>query len=172
MDDDANRRRIAYHEAAHAVVASIVGRRVIAARATLSHTELEPRPTRVEPDEARLGPFAPATIRERIERDVLIAYAGDEGERLVGIEPTGYVVPEGRDPSDNDQAEAGAEIVVGYEEAGAYLAWLRVATRRLVRQHAFEIAAVGEALLREGELDGAAVEALMAQARKEQNPDA
>lgn len=155
-------RLTAYHEAGHAAVARRLG---VAVRSV----------TVVPDDEAsgrtwHSGPgswFRPdievdGRTRNRIEAHIMIALAGGEAEDAFLGERSG----DGLGP-DNDNAVGLALYMSGdSEEASAYLEWLRLRTRNMLRQELVrcEVEAIAAALLDRKRVRAAEVKAICTEA--------
>jgi hypothetical protein len=72
-----------------------------------------------------------------------------------------------RFPNDDETAHSAAVVLAGQQEAGAYLGWARIAVQRLLAEHVWKLAAVGDALYTREVSSGHQMRALLARQRKE-----
>lgn len=180
-----DRRRIALHEAGHAVACVVFG-------TPLEYVSIRPGRTfggvtvgvpREVPDAPGRATWLDPAIRVDLERRVIASLAGDLAERLdptagprpvdetevrAALEALGPRVVEliereqRDDPVLSDAAAAWylAERLAG-DGARHYVEWLRVEANELVLRYAAAIGRVAEALERREVLDGPAVAALV-----------
>jgi hypothetical protein len=119
------RRRVAYHEAGHAVMAYTVGRRngVVSIRPGEHYNGIAfhgpaPRPSELE--RGKLGlpvPLLPARLRRWIETEILIVVAGREAEFFRFIPPTRYSGPDPDEEAAVRLARASVELSTRESEA-------------------------------------------------------
>lgn len=139
-------RRAQYHEAGHAVVAHLLGRRVTSVSA-MSDDDLAA-------GRAGFTSYAPVDLsrarRATIERSIVIALAGGIAERL--MDPAAP----GEDADDLARIAVWSRLVSGVDPTE-----LRSRSEKLVREHWPAVEAVADALVWDDHLDGRALRAVL-----------
>lgn len=114
MRSPQQRRRTAFHEASHAVVANLLGLRVgvVSARPSKNHLGVTFTGGSIKLLESERGkimrpaPLMPARFRRSVETRIMVSLAGDSGEALSFTDRSGYV-----DERDEDAAERLAAMI-------------------------------------------------------------